>query len=110
MESLLELPEQVSEWVEGAGTDAGVELASPPESVLVTATAIAAGVATRRGLKACWKRLRGTAPPDNPTAAGVTWVDALTWAAAVGAAVGIARVMGRRGASVAARKWAAHRR
>lgn len=109
MDSLLEIPEEFGDALEGIGFDTGAELDSPPESVLVSATAVLAAVATRRGLKALWKNRRGCDPPDNPSAMGVAWSDVLVWAAAVGAAAGVARVLGRRSASAAARKLAARR-
>lgn len=90
------------------GEDA--DLDAPPESLLSTGAAIAAAVATRKALKVLWKNAYGTEPPDTPTKAGVTWKDALLWAAAVGAAVGVARVIGQRGADVAAQRIAARRR
>ena len=109
MDSAIEMSEAAQDWFEGLSADTVAELDSPPISLLVTGAAIAAGVATRHGLKSCWKQLRGVDPPENPTAADVTWADALMWAAAVGAAVGVARVLGRLGASAAAEKIAARR-
>lgn len=79
-------------------------LDSPPESLLVTGSAIAAGVLTRRALVSVWKRSRHTEPPQNPAAPGVTWTDAVIWAASVGAAVGVARVLSRRGMTAAMRR------
>lgn len=72
---------------------------SPPESLMVTGAAVAAGVLTNRVLKATWKQARGTEPPINPAAASVSWSDALIWAASVGAAIGVSRVCARRTAA-----------
>jgi Protein of unknown function (DUF4235) len=93
--------ERFEAWRESAGDG---RLDSPPESWLVTGSAITVGVVTRRTLMATWKRWRGTPPPHNPAAADVTWPDALIWAASVGAAVGVARVLSRRGVTAALRR------
>lgn len=83
----------------------GDELLSEEEAegLFSTGAAIVAGLATRNLCKALWTRWRGSEPPVNPVADDVTWKDALTWAVGVGAAVGVARVLSRRG-TVAARR------
>lgn len=97
MDATKVMPEQLRFWEhpERAILD------KPEDSVAVTAVAIAAGVATRHGLRAAWKRWRGEEPPLNPAAPGVTWSEAVIWAAAVGAAVGVSRVLSRRSATAA---------
>ena len=82
------------------------ELENAPESILITGAALAAGVLVRRSLVSVWKAWRGSEPPDNPADPEVTWSDALIWAAAVGTSVGVARVLGRRGSTGLARKYA----
>jgi len=94
--------ERIKAWYDEQ-TDSGVD--SPPESLAVTASGIVAGVLTRKLLKAAWSRYRGTDPPVNPAAQGVTWSDALIWAAAVGAAAGVARVVGHRSSTAVARRF-----
>ena len=89
------VPEQLKFWEHPEHTI----LDEPEESVVVTAIAIAAGVATRHALRAAWKHRRGKEPPINPAAPGVTWSEAITWGAAVGAAVGVSRVLSRRSAT-----------
>ena len=84
-------------------------LDSPPESLLVTGSAIAAGVMTRKVLKGLWTRVRGSDPPNNPAQPDVTWTEALTWAAAVGAAVGVSRVLSRRGTTAAVNRLSSKR-
>ncbi|MEQ8848185.1 DUF4235 domain-containing protein [Botrimarina sp.] len=110
MSVISDLPERVQEIIDQDPDDAAAQIESPPESLLVTGAAIAAGVATRKGLKAVWKRVAGVEPPDSPTKAGVTWRDALIWGAAVGAAVGVARVIGQRTTHVATRRVLERRR
>lgn len=88
----------------GSPDDDASRFDSPPESLLLTASAVAAGVLTRRTLMAAWKHWRGSPPPNNPAAPEVTWSDALIWAASVGAAVGVSRVLSRRGVTSALRR------
>ena len=76
-----------------------------PESLLITGTAIAAGVLMRRSLVSVWKAWRGADPPANPADPDVSWTDAMIWAAAVGTTVGVARVLGRRGSTALARRY-----
>ncbi|MBW3596272.1 MAG: DUF4235 domain-containing protein [Planctomycetes bacterium] len=98
--------DKLSTWRDSTSDDQGLA-ATPQESILVTAAAVAAGVLTRRALRAAWKQWRGTAPPLNPMADDVNWTDAMIWAAAVGAAAGVARVLSRRGATSAIRRYRA---
>ena len=71
------------------------------ESVATTAAAIGAGVATRTLITKAWTASTGEEPPNDPTAPGVSWQQALTWAAATGVGVGVGRVVGRRFAAKA---------
>ncbi len=78
---------------------------SPPESWLLAGAALLGGIAANRALIAAWQKTRGEKPPINPAARDVSWRDAILWAAAVGAAVGVARVVTRRGATSALLRW-----
>ncbi len=49
--------------------------------------------------RAGWKFLRGTPPPLNPEQHGTSWTDALLWGVATGVAVGVMRVLVRKGAA-----------
>lgn len=71
-------------------------------SLLGTGTALLAGVLTRRVVRAGWEKSRGDAPPEDPAAESDGWKRALAWGVVSGAAVGVARVLGR---SSAARGW-----
>lgn len=66
------------------------------QSIATTAAAIGAGVATRSLITKVWEQATGEAPPNDPTDPGVSWQQALTWAAAAGVGVGVGRVVGRR--------------
>ena len=46
-----------------------------------------------------WEHFMGSPPPLNPEARGTSWTDALLWGIATGIAVGIMRVIARRGAA-----------
>ncbi len=61
------------------------------------AMAAVAGIAMRRMLETVWEQWRGDEAPKNPAARSVGWGDALTWTLATGMAVGIARLLARRG-------------
>lgn len=86
------------------GGDPSDIAASRTASLFVNGTAVAAGLATKVALESMWRFVRRDEPPTNPAAAGVTWTDAITWAAAVGAAMGVSRALTRRGATAAWRK------
>ena len=62
---------------------------------------IVSAALTRRLLRVVWQRARGGNPPVNPAARGTTWSEALTWAAASGVAMAVARVVAQRGAAEA---------
>lgn len=54
------------------------------------------GLLTRRAVGEVWEETTGNAPPRNPAAEGVSWGDALVWAATASLAVGLARTAVRR--------------
>ena len=100
----INFPWERESWTKSLTEDQDPAVESPPESLIVGGMAIAAGLATRRVLQAAWKQTRGAEPPINPAAAGVSWTDALIWAASVGAAVGVSRVFARRATTAAIRR------
>ena len=76
--------------------DRGREMAWKAVSLGVGALA---GMATRRGLGAVWRRTADAEPPGNPAEPGTPWPDALLWAASAGVAVGVARLVALRAAA-----------
>ena len=58
---------------------------------------IATGVVTRKlsmvVLDKVWRKAKKTEPPADPASPGTPWVEALTWAAASGVAVGVSRLV-----------------
>lgn len=69
---------------------------------LSTVAAIGAGILVRNLVSRVWTHTTGEEPPANPADPSVAWRQALGWAVATGAAVGVARVLGRR---LAAGAW-----
>jgi hypothetical protein len=64
-----------------------------------TVSAIAAGVATKKLLEVAWKTATGHAPPENPEHPDVQWWEAISFAVASGAAIGVARMLAARKAA-----------
>ena len=62
---------------------------------------VLAGMATRKVLVLGWKQVAHEAPPANPAARGVSWPQALTWAASSGVALAVTRLVAQRGAAEA---------
>jgi hypothetical protein len=60
---------------------------------------VLAGVAMRKLLTAAWHRTRHAEPPTDPLRRGTGWPEALSWAAASGVGVGVARLVAARGAA-----------
>ena len=67
--------------------------------LLVSAAAIAAAMALRPALKVAWKGTTGEDPPTQPAESSTGWSEALAWAAVSGAAIGVTRLLARRGAA-----------
>lgn len=78
---------------------------STTELVLATGIAIVAGVAARNLMKSGWRYAAQQEPPQNPASDEVAWREALLWAAITGAVVGVTRIVGRRAASGAYRRY-----
>ena len=49
--------------------------------MLGPAMAIPAGIVVKKVADTTWEKVRGYPPPKNPAAPGVSWPDALAWAA-----------------------------
>jgi hypothetical protein len=64
---------------------------------------VPAGIAVKKLADLTWLKVRGYPPPKNPAAPGVDWPEALAWAAASGALMGIGRLVAARGATSAYR-------
>ncbi len=66
---------------------------------------IATGVVTRKVsmivLDKVWRKAKKSEPPADPASPGTPWLEALTWAAASGVAVGVGRLVATTGAATA---------
>ena len=67
--------------------------------LLGPAMAIPSGIVVRKAADTAWIKVRGYPPPKNPAAPGVTWPDALAWAAVSGVLYASARLVAARGAA-----------
>ena len=69
---------------------------------------IVTGVVTRKismvVLDKVWRKTKKTEPPADPASPGTPWLEALTWAAASGVAVGVGRLVATKGAATAKTK------
>lgn len=70
------------------------------------AGAVAASLLTRGAISRGWRGVRGEDPPKEVASRSVGWPQALAWGALTGMVVGVARVIGRRGAAAAWEKTA----
>jgi hypothetical protein len=50
----------------------------------------------RKALTLTWKTVSGKEPPANPEHPEVTWAEAMSWAIASGAVVGVARMVAQK--------------
>ncbi len=66
---------------------------------------IVTGVVTRKismvVLDKVWRKTKKTEPPADPASPGTPWLEAITWAAASGVAVGVARLVTTKGVATA---------
>jgi hypothetical protein len=69
---------------------------------------IATGVVIRKismqVLDKVWRKTKHSEPPADPASPGTPWVEALSWAAASGIAVGVGRLVATKGAATAKMK------
>ena len=73
-----------------------------------TLSAILAGIAARKALVTVWTKGTGRTPPANPAAPGTSWPEALGFALASGAVMGLARMLATRKAAGYYRKSTGH--
>ena len=67
--------------------------------IIASVLAIAAGVLARRAIETTWTTTTGKQPPTNPESPDTTWAEAVGWAVASGAAIGVARLLATRKAA-----------
>ena len=76
--------------------------------VLATLSAVTAGIAARKVLVAIVRKTTGKEPPANPEAPGTSWQEAIGWAVASGATMGLARMLATRKAAAVFEKSTGH--
>ncbi len=76
--------------------------------VLGGASAILAGIAARKLLVKGWSASTGNDPPANPAAPGTRWREAIPFALASGALMGLARMLATRKAADYYKKSTGH--
>jgi hypothetical protein len=76
--------------------------------LLGTLSAVLAGLAARKALVTGWRATTGKNPPANPAAPGTEWKEAIPYALASGAAMGLARMLATRKAAGYYRKSTGH--
>jgi len=76
--------------------------------VLGTGAAIGAAVVARQLVTSGWTAATGKAPPANPQDPEVSWPEAVGWAVASGAFVGVARLLATRKAAAYYTRSAGH--
>lgn len=67
--------------------------------VLGTGLAVVTGLVVRKVFAAAWRSTTSHDPPTNPAAPETSWGEALGWALASGAAIGVGRMVATRGAT-----------
>lgn len=78
-------------------------------AVVATLAAVVAGVVLRNAVKGGYRLTHhGDNPPQNPEDPGTDWGETILFMGLTGAAVGIARVLGRRGAAAGWRRVTGH--
>ena len=63
---------------------------------IATIAALGAAFITRKVVTTAWTKTTGKEPPENPEDPEVGWVEAMGWAAMMGVAVSIARLLATR--------------
>lgn len=77
--------------------DQGVHVSSKQVwSVVGGLAATGAGILGKKAAHSGWRKVTGKEPPANPESRETTWAEALGFAVASGAVMGIARLLGRR--------------
>jgi hypothetical protein len=61
--------------------------------------AVLSGIAARQILTNGWKAATGNQPPTNPEHPDTNWTEAIAWAVASGAVIGVARLLAARKAA-----------
>lgn len=66
---------------------------------LAALASVGAAAAARNTASALWTKRTGHEPPIDPADPDTDWGEAITWTLVIGALVGVARLVARRGAA-----------
>ena len=72
------------------------ETGSTGYKLLAMVASLLGAFLARKVLTTTWKLASGKEPPENPAHPTVTWPEAVSWAVASGAAVGLARLIAQK--------------
>jgi hypothetical protein len=67
-------------------------------------TGIVVRKVTDKALSGAWRRTKHSEPPADPASPGTPWGEAISWAAASGVAMAVARLLATRGTATAKMK------
>ena len=67
--------------------------------VIGGSAAVVSGIAAKQILNRGWKLTTGNEPPTNPEHPDTSWVEAVSWAVASGAVIGVVRMLAARKAA-----------
>jgi hypothetical protein len=76
--------------------------------ILGGVAAALAGIAARRAMMLGWKTTTRKEPPSNPESPDTQWSEAIAWAVASGALMGLARMLATRKAAEYYRRSTGH--
>lgn len=68
------------------------------------ATGVVVRKVTDKTLSSVWRRTKHSDPPADPASPGTPWGEAISWAAASGVAMAVARLLATRGTATAKMK------
>jgi hypothetical protein len=72
------------------------ETGSTGYKLLAMVASLLGALVARKLLTTTWKLASGKEPPENPAHPTVTWPEAVSWAVASGAVVGLARLIAQK--------------
>ena len=72
------------------------EAGSTGYKILAMVASLLGALVARKLLTTTWKLASGKEPPENPAHPTVTWPEAVSWAVASGAVVGLARLIAQK--------------
>lgn len=68
-------------------------------AIVATAAVAVSSLLVQKGLDQAWRLAKDEDPPADPSDRNVDWTDAIVWTVATGVAVGLGRLVARRGAA-----------